>query len=39
MTDDGADSRRINMLQHRLDYEVFKEEHIVRVLHMWTCYE
>ena len=31
----GAYSRRIN-IQHRLVYEVFPEEHIVRVLRMWT---
>lgn len=34
----GAYSRRIN-IQHRLVYEVFKKEHIVRVLRMWTHYE
>lgn len=34
----GAYSRRIN-IQHRLVYEVFPEEHIVRVLRMWTHYE
>lgn len=34
----GADSRRIN-IQHRLVYEVFKEERVVRVLRMWTHYE
>ena len=34
----GAYSRRIN-IQHRLVYEVFVEEKIVRVLRMWTHYE
>ncbi|WP_138514006.1 Txe/YoeB family addiction module toxin [Rhodoferax bucti] len=34
----GAYSRRIN-IQHRLVYEVFPEERIVRVLRMWTHYE
>ena len=35
---DGTYSRRIN-IQHRLVYEVFKKEHTVRVLRMWTHYE
>ena len=34
----GAYSRRIN-IQHRLVYEVFLQEHVVRVLRMWTHYE
>ena len=34
----GKYSRRIN-IQHRLVYEVFEEEIIVRVLRMWTHYE
>ena len=34
----GAYSRRIN-IQHRLVYEVFANERIVRVLRMWTHYE
>ena len=34
----GAYSRRIN-LQHRLVYDVFPEEKIVRILKMWTHYE
>lgn len=34
----GAYSRRIN-IQHRLVYEVFEEERIVRVLRMWSHYE
>ena len=35
---DGAYSRRIN-IQHRMVYEVFKKERVVRVLRMWTHYE
>jgi toxin YoeB len=34
----GAYSRRIN-IQHRIVYEVFAQEKIVRVLRMWTHYE
>jgi toxin YoeB len=34
----GTDSRRIN-IQHRLVYEVFVKERVVRVLRMWTHYE
>ena len=34
----GAYSRRIN-IHHRLVYEVFKKERMVRVLRMWTHYE
>lgn len=34
----GAYSRRIN-IQHRLVYEIFTKERIVRVLRMWTHYE
>ena len=34
----GAYSRRIN-IQHRLVYQVFKEEHTVKVIRMWTHYE
>lgn len=34
----GAYSRRIN-IQHRIVYEVFTQEKIVRVLRMWTHYE
>lgn len=34
----GAYSRRIN-IQHRLVYEVFAQERVVRVLRMWTHYE
>ncbi len=35
---DGAYSRRIN-IQHRLVYEVFPEQKVVRILRMWTHYE
>lgn len=35
---EGAYSRRIN-IQHRLVYEVFRKERIVRVLRMWSHYE
>ena len=35
---EGAYSRRIT-IQHRLVYEVFKKERMVRVLRMWTHYE
>lgn len=34
----GAYSRRIN-IQHRLVYEVFESERVVKVLRMWTHYE
>ena len=34
----GAYSRRIN-IQHRIVYEIFTKEKIVRVLRMWTHYE
>ncbi len=33
----GAYSRRIN-IQHRLVYQVFTEERVVRVLRMWSHY-
>ena len=33
-----AYSRRIN-IQHRLVYEVFPDERVVRVLRMWSHYE
>ena len=35
---DGTYSRRIN-IQHRLVFEVFKKERMVRVLRMWSHYE
>ena len=34
----GAYSRRIN-IQHRLVYEVVDDEHVVKVLRMWSHYE
>ena len=34
----GAYSRRIN-IQHRLVYQILKEERIVKVIRMWTHYE
>ena len=34
----GAYSRRIN-IQHRLVYQVYKNEHIIKVLSLWTHYE
>jgi toxin YoeB len=34
----GAFSRRIN-IQHRLIYQVIDDEHIVKVLRMWSHYE
>jgi Txe/YoeB family toxin of toxin-antitoxin system len=34
----GAYSGRIN-IQHRLVYEVFRQEKTVRILRMWTHYE
>jgi len=34
----GACSRRIN-IQHRLVYQVFVKERIVKIIRMWTHYE
>jgi toxin YoeB len=34
----GAYSRRIN-IQHRLVYQVLKDEKIVKILKLWTHYE
>ena len=34
----GAYSRRIN-IQHRLIYQIFYEEKIVKIVRMWTHYE
>jgi Txe/YoeB family toxin of toxin-antitoxin system len=34
----GAYSRRIN-IQHRLVYQIFEKERVVRILRMWTHYE
>ena len=33
----GAYSRRIN-IQHRLVYQIYEEERVVKVLRMWTHY-
>ena len=35
---DGAYSRRIN-IQHRLVYEVLKNQRAVKIIRMWTHYE
>jgi len=35
---EGAFSRRIN-IQHRLVYQVLKEQKVVKVIRMWTHYE
>ena len=35
---EGLYSRRIN-IQHRLVYEVFEEEKIVKIISLWTHYE
>jgi len=34
----GAYSRRIN-IQHRLVYQVFQQEKIVKIIRLWTHYE
>jgi toxin YoeB len=34
----GAISRRIN-IQHRIVYQVYEEQKIIKVLRMWTHYE
>jgi len=34
----GAFSRRIN-IQHRLVYQVIEDEHVIKVLRMWSHYE
>ena len=34
----GAYSRRIN-LQHRLVYQVYEDEKVVKVIRLWTHYE
>ncbi|MDD5132230.1 MAG: Txe/YoeB family addiction module toxin [bacterium] len=34
----GAYSRRIN-IQHRVVYQVYKQEKVVKVLRLWTHYE
>lgn len=35
---EGAYSRRIN-IQHRLVYQVYEEEKIVKIIRMWTHYD
>jgi Txe/YoeB family toxin of toxin-antitoxin system len=34
----GAYSRRIN-IQHRLVYQIYRKERVVKVLRMWTHYD
>lgn len=34
----GAYSRRVN-IHHRLVYQILEDDHIVKVLRMWTHYE
>ncbi len=34
----GAYSRRIN-IQHRLVYQVYEEENIIKIIRLWTHYE
>ncbi|HFC54022.1 MAG TPA: Txe/YoeB family addiction module toxin [Gammaproteobacteria bacterium] len=34
----GAYSRRIN-IQHRLVYQVYEAEHVIKVIRLWTHYE
>ncbi len=34
----GAYSRRIN-IQHRLVYQVYEKEHVIKVIRLWTHYE
>lgn len=34
----GAHSRRIN-IQHRLVYQIIKEQRIIKIIRMWTHYE
>ncbi len=33
----GAYSRRIN-IQHRLVYQVYEQEHVIKVIRLWTHY-
>ena len=35
---EGAYSRRIN-IQHRLVYQVYKKEKIIKIIRLWTHYE
>jgi len=34
----GAYSRRIN-IQHRLVYQVYEKEHVIKIIRLWTHYE
>jgi toxin YoeB len=34
----GAFSRRIN-IQHRLVYQVLEQDHVIKIIRMWTHYE
>ena len=34
----GAYSRRIN-IQHRLVYQIYEKEHVIKVIRLWTHYE
>ena len=34
----GAYSRRIN-IQHRIIYQVYEKERVVKIIRMWTHYE
>jgi toxin YoeB len=34
----GAYSRRIN-IQHKLVYQVYEKEHVIKVIRLWTHYE
>jgi len=34
----GAYSRRIN-IQHRLVYQIYEKEHVLKVIRLWTHYE
>ena len=34
----GAYSRRIN-IQHRVVYQIYEKEHIVKIIRMWTHFE
>ena len=34
----GACSRRIN-IQHRLVYQIYEKEHVIKVIRLWTHYE
>jgi len=34
----GAYSRRIN-IQHRIVYQVYEQEHVVKIIRLWTHYD